>query len=251
MSSVMNAAWQAAAGRYRRLVDDINAAVPELAAIIQKLVDERDGPSYSVETPVVYNRDLDTLDPAAVRMILVADNPGRREQASENRRYLVGPSGKIAERFFRERPALGIGFRANVLILNKTPIHTPRTVELRELCARGGKTVTDVVVSSQTTMAELLVDFWEAGRCGPETSPLPVWIIGYSEMKKGGVFEAYTARLKEICAENPVFRGSLRFFRHFSMNQFTIDLNKQAKPGETAAETLDRIGAAYRERILG
>jgi hypothetical protein len=243
MSSVTNAAWQAAARHYRRIVERA-AAVPELAAFVQKLVDERDGPSYPVETPVVYNRDLDTLDPAAVRLILVADNPGRREQAAENRRYLVGPSGKIAERFFRERPALGIDFRANVLILNKTPIHTPRTVELRKLCALGGKTAADAVVSSQKALAGLLLEFWEILK-------VPVWIIGYSEMKQGGVFEAYTARLKEICAEHPAFRSSLLFFRHFSMNQFTIDLNKQAAPGETTAETLARIGADYRKRVLG
>jgi hypothetical protein len=197
-----------------------------------------------VETPVVYNRDLDALDPAAIRMILIADNPGRREQAAENRRYLVGPSGKIAERFFREHPALGIDFRANVLILNKTPVHTPRTAELRELCTLGGKTLTDAVVSSQKDMAELLFEFWEALKT-------PVWIIGYSEMKKGGVFEAYTDTLKKLCAANPAFRDSIFLFRHFSMNQFTIDLNKQALPGETTAETLDRIGTAYRERILG
>jgi hypothetical protein len=35
------------------------------------------------------------------------------------------------------------------------------------------------------------------------------------------------------------------------MNQFTIDLRRQSLPGEGAAETLERIGAAYRKRILG
>jgi hypothetical protein len=35
------------------------------------------------------------------------------------------------------------------------------------------------------------------------------------------------------------------------MNQFTIDLGKQRQPGETAAETLTRMGAAYRSRVMG
>jgi hypothetical protein len=35
------------------------------------------------------------------------------------------------------------------------------------------------------------------------------------------------------------------------MNQFTIDLRKQALPGETLSQSLERIGAAYRERVLG
>jgi hypothetical protein len=40
------------------------------------------------------------------------------------------------------------------------------------------------------------------------------------------------------------------FYRHFSMNQFTIDLKKQTMPEETVDKSLKRLGAAYRERIL-
>jgi hypothetical protein len=46
-------------------------------------------------------------------------------------------------------------------------------------------------------------------------------------------------------------RGRLFLYRHFSMNQFTIDLNRQAAPGESLRETLERMGSAYRLRILG
>jgi hypothetical protein len=35
------------------------------------------------------------------------------------------------------------------------------------------------------------------------------------------------------------------------MNQFTIDLGRQALPGEAVRDSLERIGAAYRERIFG
>jgi hypothetical protein len=35
------------------------------------------------------------------------------------------------------------------------------------------------------------------------------------------------------------------------MNQFTIDLRKQVLPTEAVPETLERIGAMYRERVLG
>jgi hypothetical protein len=35
------------------------------------------------------------------------------------------------------------------------------------------------------------------------------------------------------------------------MNQFTIDLHRQALAGESAGETLRRIGTAHRERVLG
>ena len=69
-------------------------------------------------------------------------------------------------------------------------------------------------------------------------------------MKKGGVFEAYTETLKELCAADSLLNDSLLLFRHFSMNQFTIDLRKKALPGETLSQSLERIGAAYRERVL-
>jgi hypothetical protein len=95
-------------------------------------------------------------------------------------------------------------------------------------------------------MARLLLEFHETLHCG---DALPVWITGYSEMGKGGVFETYSSEIKAI------YRGSgfadrIFLYRHFSMNQFTIDLKRQAVPGEPLAQTLERIGAAYRKRFL-
>jgi hypothetical protein len=236
--------FEAARDTYREAVELLDKKLPGLGRLQQKLADTRSGPAYTVETPVVYNKALDELGPGAdIKLILVADNPGRREQAAENRRYLVGPSGKIAERFFREEPSLGIDFRKNVLILNKTPVHTPRTAELRELCRLGGPALTEAIAQSQLTMVKILGQFYNA------LAPIPVWIIGYSEMKRGGIFEVYTGALKKAAAAG--LHDQLFFYRHFSMNQFTIDLHKQTRQGETTAQTLDRIGAAYRERILG
>jgi hypothetical protein len=244
------AAFRKTAARYRAMVNGITAAVPNLAALIQSLVDKRGGPVYTVDTPAVYNLAVDDFTPESeIKMIMVADNPGRREQAAENRRYLVGPSGKIAEKFFRANPCLGIDFRKNVLILNKTPIHTPRTAELRELCAMGDSVLKNAVISSQAAMANLLAEFREA--LGEAAAPLKVWIIGYSEMKKGGIFETYTETLKILCAAHPRLKDGILFYRHFSMNQFTIDLKRQTRPGESIEESLLRIGAAYRERVLG
>ena len=281
-------AWKkftVARSRFRKLVAQIDAALPALKTAQQRLVDSRGGPAYRVETPVVYNGALEDLEPGSeIKLILVADNPGRREQAAENRRYLVGPSGKIAEKFFRDNPELGIDFRKNVIILNKTPIHTPRTAELRDLCRLGdsGSTVdilpaapagggagtpehpfTSIgaaVAESQEAMARLLLEFHRA--LSPEPSPahdrgsppaagVSVWIIGYSEMRRGGIFETYTEKLKELYAPFPVLEKRLFLYRHFSMNQFTIDLRARALEGEGLPERLERTGAAYRERILG
>jgi hypothetical protein len=232
---------------FRKAVDELTISLPKLKNIQQKFADSRsDGKntSYKVETPVVYNSALDdiTIDDE-IKLILVADNPGRREQAAQNRRYLVGPSGKIALKFFNDNPVLGINFLKNVIILNKTPVHSPRTVELRELC-RMYAGLENILAVSQKTMAELLLKFHETLGC-------PVWITGYSEMKKGGIFETYTERLKELYADKEKLYKQVLFYRHFSMNQFTIDLKQQTQNGETVIKSLDRIGTAYRQRILG
>jgi hypothetical protein len=237
--------------RFREEVDELARSLPKLKSIQQKFADNRtDGKnsSYIVETPVVYNSALnDVTADDEIKLILVADNPGRREQAAENRRYLVGPSGKIAKKFFLDNPALGIDFLKNVIILNKTPIHTPRTVELRELCRMeaqsGGGAISSALAESQKTMASLLLEFHEA-------LDTPVWITGYSEMKKGGIFEVYTESLKVLYCNRQERIKQIYFYRHFSMNQFTIDLKQQSLPGETLAKSLRRIGTAYRKRIL-
>ena len=236
---------------FRYYVDELARSLPKLKSIQQKFADNRaegKNSSYTVETPVVYNSALDDITiNDEIKMILVADNPGRREQATENRRYLVGPSGKIAQKFFHDNPALGIDFLKNVIILNKTPIHSPRTVELRELCRieaqTSGASIAGALEESQKTMASLLLEFQLA-------LDAQVWIVGYSEMKRGGIFEVYTEKLKELYSGKKEMYKNIFFFRHFSMNQFTIDLKQQALPGETVSKSLKRIGTAYRERIL-
>jgi hypothetical protein len=230
---------------FRKVCESAAKSLPELAAYQQKLVGERDGPSYDIETPVVYNSALDDIQISDdIKLLLVADNPGRREQSAAMRSYLVGPSGKIADGFFKKTSALGIDFRKNVIILNKTPVHTPRTVELRTLCALGGEKTARLIEESQRAMAKILLEFYTVFQT-------PIWIIGYSEMKKKGVFETYTTELHSSVSHRLIKEGDLFFFRHFSMNQFTIDLHKQAAAGESLQESLERIGAAYRLRIIG
>ena len=249
--------WEAfvkAREKFRHITEEISRSLPKLQSVQQKFADSRAGGKtglYKVETPVVYNAALDDVTcNDNIKLILVADNPGRREQAAENRRYLVGPSGKIAAKFFSDNPVLKIDFRKNVIILNKTPIHSPRTAELRALREfyrlekkTGGKSFAAVLEESQKIMANHLLEFQTA-------LDVPVWITGYSEMKKGGIFEVYTETLKELYANNKKLFNKVFLFRHFSMNQFTIDLNRQTISDETLVQNLKRIGAAYRKRFL-
>ena len=121
---------------YRRIE---SAGLTEALRALQKKAAERDGvPPYSLDTQIVYNRSIDDIKKEDdIKIILIGDNPGKDEQLERNRRYLVGQSGKIADGFFRKNPELGIDFRKNVLILNKTPLHTAKTKELALLIKEG------------------------------------------------------------------------------------------------------------------
>jgi hypothetical protein len=124
-------------------------------------------------------------------------------------------------------------------------------MELRRLgtlCKQGSYALETALDDSQRLMARLLLEFHRA--LSPENSPaLPVWITGYSEMKKGGIFETYTNELKAIYGGTSL-GNALFLYRHFSMNQFTIDLRQQSAKGEPLNKTLRRIGTAYREKLL-
>lgn len=109
-----------------------DAGLMEALASLQKQAADSDGvPAYPLETPIVYNTALDAItEDDDIRLIVIGDNPGKSEQLATNRKYLVGQAGKIAEGFFRRNPELGIDFRRNAIILNKTPLHTAKTREL-------------------------------------------------------------------------------------------------------------------------
>jgi uracil-DNA glycosylase family 4 len=207
---------------------------------VKGLISDDYGGKYELVRPVVFNEGLDDYGAKdEIKLILVGDNPGRREQ--ETGRYLIGPSGKLAENFFNAHPSLGINFRENVLILNKTPLHTPRTLDLKKIAACD-KSVSNLIAESQKEMVSILKSFYAA------LAPIKIWVVGYSEMKKGGVFENYTRTLFETLP-----RGDIYLYRHFSMNQFAVDFNRKKVEFDksTDSKTLDAIGAFYRERTLG
>ncbi|ABK97737.1 hypothetical protein [Pelobacter propionicus] len=73
--------------------------------------------SHDIISPIVFNTNLGRI-PQDIRHILVADNPGKEEQAAGQ--YLLGSAGKIAKYFHEELLKLD-SFRDRVLVLNKTP----------------------------------------------------------------------------------------------------------------------------------
>ncbi len=221
-----------------------SAALPRLREQQEKLRVELGYDDYEIETPVVYNRDLDLVGPGdSPAWVLVADNPGKKEQLEANRRYLVGQAGKLAARFFREE--LGLEFRREVLVVNKTPLHTPKTAELRKLLALDGDgKLRAVFEESQRAMAKLALGLARA-------LDAPVWISGLGELSPRGVFSAWSRAFAAGLEADPDLARRVFVFKHFSMNQFAVQLKRERLPGEALGPALERIGAAGRLRAFG
>lgn len=211
----------------------------------KKILDFGKTPYYPVENSVVYNRNLDKVKKESrINYILVGDNPGKNEQLEVNSSYLVGLSGKIGERFFKINPVLKSDFRENIIILNKTPVHTPKTKDLRDLIKLSNGELLPLLNESQLWMAEETFLLARKLDC-------PVWIIGYSELGKKGVFSPYGEKLTELSGKDPNVKVFL--FQHFSMNRFTIDLNAYMKknPCLSLPEALAALGTEHRRTVLG
>lgn len=210
-----------------------------LAPLQREALDVSDTPPYPIETSIVYNRTLDDLTRESdIRIIVVGDNPGKDEQLAKNRRYLVGQAGKLAEGFFRKNPVLGIDFRQNALILNKTTIHTAKTKDLRWVSRQGDDDIRALLSESQTWMGRHTSILAKELNCS-------FWVVGYSELREGGLFETYAG---ELTAAKP---PRLRLYQHFSMNRFSIDLREKSDSSLSLPENLEAVGLAHRREVLG
>lgn len=226
-----------------RWLEEAGGTAGWLAQAQRAAVEADGGPTYPLHTPVVYNRALDDIGPDGdIALLVVGDNPGKDEQLERNRRYLVGQAGKLGEGFFRAHPELGIDFRRNVLILNKTPVHTAKTKQLARVAREAGERATRLLDESQGWMARETAALQRALGAG-------LWLVGYGELKGGGLFARYAETLAGAygrAADAPV-----RVYQHFSMNRFSIDLRERDDPRKSLAENLDAIGLAHRREILG
>ena len=215
---------------FKQKILEWNALVPDLRDLQKKAAELAKTPEYPFENPIVYNRALDEVQKANdIKLIVIGDNPGKNEQLTCNCRYLVGQAGKIAEGWFKKNPEFNIDFRKNVIILNKTPIHSAKTSQLNIISRLGGKEISDLIEQSQIWMAEhtakLHMELYD--------NSLPeLWLVGYAELKGKGIFTKYKEKLfntytksdSQAMAANNAW-NSVYVFQHFSMNRFTIDFN--------------------------
>jgi hypothetical protein len=220
-----------------------------LKKLQQAAADSDGNVAYPLQTPIVYNTSLDALaESDEIKLIVVGDNPGKDEQLEKNRKYLVGQAGKLGDGFFRKNPDLGIHFRENVIILNKTPIHTAKTKQLSYMLKNGGPAFSSLFEETQRWMARETAEIQKALGCG-------LWLVGYGELREKGLFAAYADELKAQYRDGsgnlPRAADQVRLYQHFSMNRFSIDLADRYDGALDLGANLKAIGLAHRVEILG
>lgn len=224
------------------------------AAIIAKT------PDYPFETPIVYNLALEEISKNdEIKLIVIGDNPGKDEQLAKNNKYLVGQAGKIAEGFFNRNENLGINFRKNVIILNKTPIHSAKTSQLKTIARLGGEKISEFIKESQIWMAKRTAQLHiEMNNQILQENQTELWLVGYSELKEKGLFLNYRDELKKYYSVDDKSKSNWQkvfVFQHFSMNRFTIDLKnyieKKIDNCKIDREILHELGQIHRTEIFG
>ena len=245
---------------FKKKIEEWLNSAPELPALQKSAAEAAKTPLYPFETAVVYNKDLDKLTKDDdIHLIVIGDNPGKDEQLAKNNRYLVGQAGKLADGFFKKNPQLQTDFRKNVIILNKTPVHSAKTAQLKKMMKDGGKKICELIEESQLWMAEqtakLHCELCRGGQAASsrtDTSafPLPeVWLVGYSELKDRGFFIPYKDKLFQTYSQlNPSVWDKVYVFQHFSMNRFTIDLS--AYSDEVSLEKIHELGSLHKKEIF-
>ncbi len=230
---------------YQAKITEWNNLVPNLMDLQKEAAKKADTPDYSFETPIVYNRALDSImQTDVIKIIVIGDNPGKDEQLLKNNKYLVGQAGKLGEGFFRNNPELEIDFRKNAIILNKTPVHTAKTTQIKYLLKNGGPGAKQLLAESQEWLAQKTAELCKV--LGAE-----IWLVGYSELKPKKIFSIYREKLAEECKKNEVFDKVL-VFQHFSMNRFSVDLKEFRKNNSDLSlnQAVHTLGKMHREEIF-
>ena len=229
---------------YRSLCDEWNKLSPKLLPLQQQLA----GTDYNVETSIVFNRSYDDITKDdEINLIVIGDNPGKDEQLSKNNRYFVGKSGMVAENFFRRNSELEMDFRKKTIIMNKTPVHTAKTKQLKDLGKLGGSEIRDLIESSQIKCAQITARLHMG--LGMDAQ---LWLVGHSELKKGGVFPGYRDELKNAYGTSSMWE-KVYLFNHFSMGRFSVDLKefRGKNPDMPLAQVLHQIGTRHKQEVYG
>lgn len=246
MTTEQFAAFDSLRSNFKNYCTKLDSQFKNLLFSLASSAGKKDTPQYPLETSVVYNTALDEINPdSEIKLIVVGDNPGKDEQLVKNQKYLVGQAGKLGAKFFADHSELKTDFRKNVIILNKTPIHSAKTGHLKTMIKEGGSQILQLLQDTQIFMANLITKLQKLFNC-------QVWMIGYGELKEGGIFEPFRQTISQTFKLDKKSWDKIFVYQHFSMNRFTIDLRgfMQNHTGLSLNESLKQLGTIHKNQFF-
>lgn len=242
---------------FKDMVTQWNNQAKSLIIVQEKAMEFFKNVDYELQTPIVYNTALDEITQNdEIKLIVIGDNPGKDEQLAKNQKYLVGQAGKLGNNFFKNHDELGIDFRKNVIILNKTPIHSAKTNQLKKFATFGGKEIEDLLKQTQIWMAQETAKLHQNLLKGSENKDFPqLWLVGYSELKEKGIFTDYKNELKKQYQTSEEAKNAwdnVFVYQHFSMNRFSIDLKEFSTENKNLdlKTQLKTLGKKHKDEIF-
>ena len=242
---------------FKNKVTEWNNQAKSLIVVQNKAKDFFNNVDYELQTPIVYNTALDEITQNdEIKLIVIGDNPGKDEQLAKNQKYLVGQAGKLGNNFFKNHDELGIDFRKNVIILNKTPVHSAKTNHLKKFASFGGKEIEDLIKETQIWMAQETAKLHQNLFKVSENKDFPqLWLVGYSELKEKGIFTDYKNELKkqyQTSEESKNAWNNVFVYQHFSMNRFSIDLKEFSTENKNLdlKTQLKTLGKKHKDEIF-
>jgi len=242
---------------FKDMVTQWNNQAKSLIIVQEKVMEFFKNVDYELQTPIVYNTALDEITQNdEIKLIVIGDNPGKDEQLIKNQKYLVGQAGKLGNSFFKNHDELGIDFRKNVIILNKTPIHSAKTNQLKKFATFGGKEIENLIKETQIWMAQETANLHQKLLQGSENKDYPqLWLVGYSELKEKGIFTDYKNELKKQYQKSEEAKNAwdnVFVYQHFSMNRFSIDLKEFSTENKNLdlKTQLKTLGKKHKDEIF-
>ncbi len=216
---------------FKKEIENLKFAIPHLTEGISVLQDK----PYVVANPLVYNEKFDEVtQDFNIKYIWVTDNPGVKE--SQQNRYGVGSSGTAGKNFMKGY-GLVEDFDREVLILNKSPIHTRVTADLAKF-----KTINPVYSDCQKLMAKLCFDLHSILDC-------ELWILGTSNLDK--IFNPFKTEFNNFYKSGTIL-NKVFLYNHFSQGQFkkAYNIYKKENPDLSPNELCRLIGTENRKKLF-
>jgi hypothetical protein len=197
---------------------------------------EKESKKSAIKLPFVFNKALCKIEKGdtTIKYILIGDNPGKKEQESKTYFDENGQAGKAMRKFFNDhKKELGIEhFEKNVIILNKTPIHTVKTKDLGQLKEKEKS----IFEETQRWMAKETACLHQS--LDPECK---LWIIGLGNLNNK-IFNTYRETFQNAYSGKEAWE-KVFVYKHFSTNWFTRDYKNHFQ--EFSQEKLENLGKKY------